>query len=268
MRDLMIPGVALLAAAALMPAPSLVAQTPSRLTDKDVKALIETVDKGRDRFQDELDGKVKSSIVREPSHEVRVDKSLGDFKESLEHLKDRFEPKYAASAEVATVIRQATAIDTFMKKQPANLKGMSEWQHLAVELSRLAEVYGTMFPLDGDNSARAVRRINDGEAAAAAAKIEEEAGRVKDAVGDDKTLAEPAKKRLKEAAELVKQQADKLKSRLKDSEPATAEATLLFAAIRELDDASKGLNLPPASLNPMGALRAPLDTIRQAFRAM
>jgi hypothetical protein len=268
MKGLIVPGVALLMAATFMPAPPLVAQTPTRLSDKDVKALIETLDKGRDRFQGELDGKVKSSVVREPSLEVRVDKYLDDFKDSVEHLKDRFEPKYAAGAEAATVIRQATAIDTFMKKQPANLKGMSEWQHLAVELNRLADVYGTTFPLGSDSSARPVRRINDGEAAAAAAKIEEEAEHVKDAVGNEKTLAEPAKKRLKEAAELVKQKADKLKSRLKDSEPATAEATLLFAAIRDLDSASKDLNLSPASLTPMGALRAPLDTLRQAFRTM
>src|SRR5262244_4474719 len=102
MKGLIVPAAALLAAVALMPAPSLVAQTPGRLSDRDVKALIETVDKGRDRFEDELDGKVKNSVVREPSHEVRVDKYLGDFKDSVEHLKDRFESKYAASAEVAT----------------------------------------------------------------------------------------------------------------------------------------------------------------------
>ncbi len=266
MKGLIVPA-ALLVAAALMSAPSLVAQTPGRLSDRDVKALIETVDKGRDRFEGELDGKVKNSVVRDASHEARVDKSLDDFKDSVEHLKDRFEPKYAASAEVATVFRQATAIDTFMKKQPTTLKGMSEWTHLAVDLTRLADVYGTTFPFD-DNAARSVRRINDGEAAAAAAKIEEGAEHVKDAVGDEKTLAEPAKKRLKEMAELVKQRADKLKSRLKDSEPSTAEAKLLFDAIRELDNAGKGLNLSPASLNPMGELRAPLDTLRQAFRVM
>src|ERR1051325_727702 len=87
MRGLVVSGIALLAAAALMPARSLVAQTPSRLTDKDVKALLETVDKGRDRFQDELDGKVKNSVVRESSHEVRVDRYLDDFKDSVAHLK-------------------------------------------------------------------------------------------------------------------------------------------------------------------------------------
>ena len=41
------------------------AQAPERLTDKEVKALIETVDQARDRFEDQLDGRVKHSIAVE-----------------------------------------------------------------------------------------------------------------------------------------------------------------------------------------------------------
>ena len=73
---------------------SVAAQTPDRLTDKDVKAVIEAVDHGRDRFHDQLDGKVKDSILREPTREVNVAKFLDDFKDNVDRLKDRFESKY------------------------------------------------------------------------------------------------------------------------------------------------------------------------------
>jgi hypothetical protein len=64
--------VACLGAASLILVPSLAAQTPARLTDKDVKTLLEAVDHGRGEFEGRLDGKVKDSILREPGREVPV----------------------------------------------------------------------------------------------------------------------------------------------------------------------------------------------------
>src|SRR3954454_654047 len=139
------------------------AQTVERLTDKDVKGLIEAVDNGRDRFEDQLDGKLKDTILRGPNGEVNVARFLDDLQENTHRLKERFTTEYAASAEVATVLRQSTPIDAFMKQKPG-IKGSSEWDHLASSLRRLAVAYGTQFPLEGSAP---VRRISDGEAAKA-----------------------------------------------------------------------------------------------------
>ncbi len=38
-------------------------QAPERLSDKDVKALVDQVDEGRDKFEGNLDGKFKGSIL-------------------------------------------------------------------------------------------------------------------------------------------------------------------------------------------------------------
>jgi hypothetical protein len=245
----------------VLTAPAL-AQTVERLTDKDVKTLIEAVDNGRDRFEDQLDGKLKASILRGQSGEVNVARFLDDFQENLDRLKERFKPEYAASIEVATVLRQGSAVHRFMKQQSPDLKGSSEWDHLSGDLGRLAVVYGTKFPLE---EGAVVRRINDGEAAGAAAEIEAQADEFKDEVNREKTLAKPAKDGLKGAADLVKANAKALKSRLKDSKPATAEARQLFDAIRKMDESTKGLDLSPGSLTLMGSFRGPLATLQQAF---
>ena len=247
---------------ALATAPSLVAQTPERLTDRDVSALIETVDQGRDRFEDQLDGKVKDNILRGPAGEVNVSRFLDDFQENVKRLKDRFKPDYAASTEAANVLRQGTAINGFMKQQSASLKGSSEWDHLAGSLTRLAAVYSTKFPLEGDAP---VRRINDGEAAKAAEMIAEHADQFKNAVNKEATLARPAKDALKNVADLVKESAKTLRSRLSDSKPATAEAKLLFEALSKFDASAKGAGLSGSALSMMGTMRAPLATLQQAF---
>jgi hypothetical protein len=235
------------------------AQTGQRLTDKEVKALIETVDKGRDRFEDQLDGKLKDNILRGPNGEVNVARFLDDLQENTHRLKERFTTEYAASAEVATVLRQATPVDAFMKQKPG-IKGSSEWDHLASSLGRLAAAYGTTFPLEANAP---VRRVSDGEAAKAAGAIEDQADEFKDAVNREELLAKPVKDGLKGEAEVVKNAAKTLKSRVSDSKPATSEARQLVAAIRKMRESAKGLT--PASLEVLGQMQAPLGTLSQAF---
>src|SRR5262245_63854450 len=82
-----------------------------RLTDKDVKALVERIDDGRSRFKDALDDKIKKNILRGPSGEVDVDKFLDDFKDNIGRLKDRLKPEYSASTEAQTVLdRKSTRL--------------------------------------------------------------------------------------------------------------------------------------------------------------
>ncbi len=248
--------------AAVMFAATASAQSADRLTDKDVKALLEAVDNGRDRFEDQLDGKLKGSIVRGPAGEVNVGKFLDDLQENTGNLKERFNEKYAASAEAATVLRQASTIQRFMKEQPPGFKGASEWDHFAGTLTRLASAYGTTFPTDQNAP---VRRINDSEAAAAAEELAKQIDQFKNALNKEKTLPKPAKDALKGDADIAKNIAKTLKSRLNDSDPSTAQARDLFGALRKLEDATKGQNLSPATLSALGAMRGPLATLNQAF---
>ena len=206
------------------------AQTGQRLTDKEVKALLEAVDHSRDRFEDQLDGKLKSQVLRGPSGEVDVARFLDDLQENTGRLKDRFTDDYAASAEVAAVLRQGGAIAAFMKQHPG-IKGSSEWDRMATELGRLAGAYGATFPLEGDAP---VRRVNDREAAKAASEIAEHADRFKNAVNREQTLAKPAKDSIKGQADAVKTAANALKSRLNGSKPSTSEARQLFEAVRAM----------------------------------
>ncbi len=93
-----------------------------RLSDKDVKDLMEAIDKGRDHFVDALDPQFKHAVMRSPTNEVDVSKYLDDFDKNIHTMKDRFKGDYAASAEVQTVLRQASDIDAYVRQQGA-MKG-------------------------------------------------------------------------------------------------------------------------------------------------
>jgi hypothetical protein len=244
----------------LLTVPVARASSTDRLTDKEVKSLIEQVYDARDKFEGRLEEKVKHGVDRSSTAEIDVESLLEDFQRDVEKLKDRYTENYSASAEVQAVLVRANGIGRMMKSQPSDIKGANDWDQLAKQLRALAAAYRTTFPLP---EGAPVRRINDAEAAASAAAIISQAEQVKQAVNSDKTLAKPDKEALKIDVDAVIKQGKALKSRLKDSQPATADARALVEKIGALT--KEGRQLPPSVLTAIGSLRAPLEKINQAF---
>lgn len=237
------------------------AQAPARLSDKEVKAQIEKVDEGRDKFEGNLDGKFKDSTLRGPAGETKVAGALQDYQDMTKKLKERFTADYAASAEAATVLKQSTAINTFMESAQKSMKGRSEWDTQVANLKRLAASYATTFPLpDGAT----VRRMNDKEAAAAAEAVATAAGRLKNDIDKDKTLAKPVKEAAKQDVEMLAKRADAAKSRISDGQPATSEVSQLVEQVAKVQTFVDAHPIPAAVAN-WQAVQASLGKLRQAF---
>ena len=139
MKSTRSPTILLASTLALWSMPALAQAPLERLSDKDIKTLIDQVDEGRDKFEGNLDGEFKSSTVRGPGGETKVSGALQDYQDNTQKLKDRFTPDYSAGAEVITVLKQSTAINTFMLGSPSNMRGRSEWDRQAANVKRLAE---------------------------------------------------------------------------------------------------------------------------------
>jgi hypothetical protein len=240
----------------------LVAQmTPTRLPDKDVKALIEQVGENRDKFNDNLAGDIKSAKIRRPDREVDVSAFLDDYKENINKLKDRFTDDYSASSELAEVLRQGTAIDAFMKNSPVNTKGRSEWDREAASLKSLAQVYGTTFPTpDG----APVRRINDKETAAAADALANSADHFKNNLDKDSTIPAPQRDAAKKDAEALKKLAETVKSRTEDGKPASAEFQQLTTQMAKVQSWVDMHPVPAAAADWQDAQKQ-MTKLRQAF---
>jgi hypothetical protein len=237
------------------------AQAAARLSDKEVKTLIEQVDTARDKFEGNLDNSVKNSTIRTPSREVSVKDALQDLQDNVKKLKDRFNGDYSASAEAEVVLKQTTNIDTFMKSTPTIAKGRSEWEKLAGSLKTLAGAYGTTFPLPDGAS---VRRMNDKETAAAVEALEKSANEFKDRVGDDKTLSDADKTAGRKAADDLARAAKTLKSRVDDGKPSTAEAKQVVAMLSSLS-AFHGMHAIPAGADAWQGVQGAMGKLEQAF---
>ena len=249
-------------AAALILSASAAAAQGDRLSDKAVKELIDAVDNGRDKFEGNLEGSFKGSTLRGPNGETKVSGALQDYQDSTKKLQERFTADYSASAEVATVLKQSMQIDAFMRGPTSPTKGRPEWDLQTANLKRLAQSYGTTFPLPDEVT---VRRLNDKEAGETAAAVADQAEQLKRAVDADKTLAKPAKQALKTEVEAVIKQAQTLESRLKDGKPAMVEGRMLKEKVAALT--AQGRQLPAPVLSAIGGMRAPLAKLEQAFGA-
>jgi len=247
----------------LLPAPAAFArQEGDRLSDAVVKRIIEDVDQSRDRFEDQLDNKVKMSIMRGPNGEVSIQSYLEDLQRNVKSLKDRFSKSYAASKEAETVLKQTTEIDTALKAMPREIKGRSEWDALSLNLDRLATAYRTSFPLPAQ---AIVRRINDAEAATTAEAVAKNADALRKQIDQEKGLPEASRKSAKDAVEAFTKQAQIVKSRVSDSMPATAEMRTLITLFEPIEKFVNSSQVLPGTTGAYGAIKAPLDMLLQAY---
>lgn len=242
------------------------AASAERRTDKDVKALFDRIDHERDRFEDQLDGKLKRSIVRGPGGEVNVSRHLDDLQENVDKMKDRYTARYAASQEVTTVLQQGSGIQRFMATQAPDLDGASEWNRLSASLGELAAVYGTSFPLPEGQMAR---RMNDQEVAAAAKTVAEGADKFKkdldNSLKKDKSIDSNARKAAVQEADHLRKDAKSLADLVGGGRPASGEARALVGRAARIKSASGNWPLSPAAQASWRSLEGGLDKITQAF---
>jgi hypothetical protein len=238
-----------------------------RVSDRDVKQLMNRINNERDRFEDQLDGKLKGSIIRGAAGgEVNVSRFLDDLQDNVGKMKDRFKDDYPASAEVTTVLRQGSDIRRFMATQPPDFDGASEWNRLAASLGELATVYGTVFPIGEGQQAR---RINDEEVKKAAELVGKNAdlfkkeldASLKNNTAIDVTTREAAVK----DADGFKQSAERLASTIGDGKPASGEAQALLQHATAIRGATPGRPLSPAAQTAWGSVESELTKVAQAF---
>ena len=239
------------------------AQGQSRLTDKAVTQIIESVEKSRNAFETAIDDKAKSSIVRAPRGELRLDAILGDLGTGVKNLKSKFGKSYSAQSEAETVLRQATAIDVTVKNGGQAMKGAAEWNAFATELKRLAGAYGTTFPLAAAGGT--VRRINDEEASAAADDMKRQAARVRESVEGNAGIAKDLRDAAKAELAGIEQQSDLLKARVSGGQPAAAEMKALLGHVAAVDKFMGANKVMPQTQAYWQAARTPLDKLKQAY---
>lgn len=235
----------------------------ARPSDGEVKKLIEQTQKSEADFDRALDSKLKQAIVRGPNGEVMVSIFLGDFKTDIERMKERFAPKYAASAELVMIMRRAEGLDKFIDSQPASLKGRSEWDTFTASLNELAGAYGTTFPMKPDSPPRRMNDLEIQQATEAAVTNGQALRKQLPTVygKEDKDGIEAAEGNI----DAMTKAAKGLKARVDDGKPASGEAVVFAEAVAKVQTALGEKTLTADAKTAADGINASLSKVEQAF---
>lgn len=248
--------------AALASAP---ASAADRLTDHDVKTLVERIDDERNHFEDALSDRVKHRTIPAPSADLAFGRYLHEFKESVARLREHLDRGRSANTEAGVVLRQASAIDAFVRQLPSGTRGASEWRRLAADLKTIAVAYGADLPLRAD---AVVGRMADRDVAALADDVARTGERLHESLdaelARDSGVGKHGREAIAEEADRLSQAAEILRDRVKDGAPSSSELDRLLAQASRTET-RLGEYPTPASRALWGELASRLAALADAY---
>jgi len=161
-----------IAALSLVTTP-LLARAAARLSDQEVKALLESIENKRSAFEASLDDTLKNSTIKTQRGEVKTNEFFDDLQDQVKRTRERFDSDYSASSEVISLLQFASRLDTWASSQPPGFRGSQQWTPLAADFRRLAAAYNTtLLGIVQQGGSDQARRVNDAELATTAATVD------------------------------------------------------------------------------------------------
>jgi hypothetical protein len=234
-----------------------------RLKDDDVKKLMEEAQNDVERFEDAVDSQFRKATIRSATKEVSIENYLKDLKKSADLMRDRFKESYSAGTEVASFLRQASAIERRSSEGGGLFGAEKEWPRLRETLSRLARVYGVEWSASPDSWTP--RRLNDEEMKRAievfAASSKSFKKNLESALEHMQSVGSGERKTVLSAVDSLEKTANDLKDAVSDGQDTTDELALLTRATGEIQGFLDKHGLTGAVGSTFRALGKDLSTI-------
>jgi hypothetical protein len=212
---------------------------PKRLNDDQVRALLDRIENGADKFKDSLDDGLDKGALKGTWEEDEIERDVENFERASDALEDGFKNGSAAGSLVQEVLTRASVIDHFVAERPVGQLAEADWKALRAHLDELASAYGVNWRWTFADLAPATapRRLSDREMHDLVERIESSIDRLKDSLdkGLDRsaindTNAEDQAEALVDGLDAT---ADRLRDRFDDDDQAAdAVGRLLWQARR------------------------------------
>lgn len=118
-----------------------VSNTPERATEKDVKQLLERLEKSADRFRASLDRALDRSRFDGSRTEDDINRFIKSFEEATDRLEDRYGDRNSATGLVREILGHGAGINSFVYRHVNNVQAREDWLAVRHNLDELAAVY-------------------------------------------------------------------------------------------------------------------------------
>lgn len=119
-----------------------------RIGDRQLDALIRRIENGTDRFRTDMGTALDRSTYNGTRAQDNINQFVRDFENATDQLRSRFNSRNSATADVESVLRQATYIDDFMTRNSLSPRAENDWTSLKGDLSQLASAYSVAWNWD------------------------------------------------------------------------------------------------------------------------
>jgi DNA-binding TFAR19-related protein (PDSD5 family) len=214
------------AAAVLLAGLTFTAYAQQRMTDDQVKNLIERVEKGTDNFRAALDSSLDRSQLDGSRTEDNINQFVKDFEQAADRLEDRFSDRNAASGLVNEVLRRAAFIDNFMLRHALTPSAQASWATLRAHLDDLARAYQVSWSWAGVSGRP--YRVSEDQVKSLLERVEKGADKFKDslqdALGATRAGSDRAEDNVSQFAKDLETAADRMKDQFSDDYSAVGMA--------------------------------------------
>lgn len=114
---------------------------PYRVSQDNMKSLMEWIERRSDSFRASLDDALDKSRFDGSKREDNINQFVRDFEVATDHLKDRYADTYSAVGSVSEVLRRGALINHFMQRHTLTSRAQNDWRLLRGNLDELARAY-------------------------------------------------------------------------------------------------------------------------------
>lgn len=233
-----------------------------RSNDRQVTALVDSIDRGFDAWKDSLSQRnLDDAVLRDATGTVEVRRFLDDFERDIDRVKDRLKDDYSAGPEVTELLRRGSDV-----QRRAQSGAQPAWAALATQLRALASAYGTEFPLPTTDATAA--RLTDNELAAHLQTIEQQAKRVSseaDAAMKKAKVQSPERAQMKQAFGALGSAAKQSRGRAKDGTLTRVQAEGVLDAASAARTRVASLALRPQGQTAWSSIERSSSALARAF---
>jgi cytochrome c556 len=243
------------------------AQRLDRLSERDMKNLLERIETSADRFRGSLENGLDRSRLDDSRTEDNINQYIKDFEQATDRLKSGFDDDRSASGLVEEVLRRAANIDNFMTRYQVSGRAEEDWRQLRGHLDTLANAYNVTWTWAGISDTP--RRVNDKSVKKVLDRLESDSERFRKSLDDsldrsrlDDTRAEDE---INEYVKEFEKAADRLEDRFNSKQTASSEAEEVLRRAALIDTFVRNHRMTDRAVRDWMSLRRSLDDLALAY---